>query len=450
MGRDILGKSRRFRNHLEDFRHSNPPFWYEDVVARTDPIFIIFGDFRGAISGGTRAPKSRAPKCHQSGRLSTIIHPDPDGVEGEKLPPVTYYDYTGDNQLSAFSDSRGFRESVEYDALNRRTKTLQPDSDLNPNIVSDGPLGRPQWLVKYDAAGNVVSTTDPNDRHMVYQYDALNLMKSEEHYASSASGGTTLLAKSTFTYDTRGNLASEVNPRGYESGNTAAAFTTRYTYDLADRRLTVDRPDTDSGVQTHIASMAYDKVGNIISSTDELGRVTSYTYDALNRQVAVTDPSPAHQRRLSTTVYDAVGNVVRTVDALGNTDRYVYDNLNRQIKSIDPRRKFTDAAGSYTVNTSYDTRGLVTKVVDARGVTTEYDYNQRGFLMADKLLVASGTYDSRTYQYDAAGNLTQKIDRNNRKTIYQYDYLNRLSVERWYCCRQHAGDRLRPAVLVRL
>jgi YD repeat-containing protein len=39
---------------------------------------------------------------------------------------------------------------------------------------------------------------------------------------------------------------------------------------------------------------------------------------------------------------------------------------------------------------------------------------------------------SRFFQYDVVGNLTQKIDRNERVTKYDYDRLNRLATESWF------------------
>ena len=39
---------------------------------------------------------------------------------------------------------------------------------------------------------------------------------------------------------------------------------------------------------------------------------------------------------------------------------------------------------------------------------------------------------ARFFYYDAAGKLTQKVDRNDRKIVYTYDRLNRMTKEQWY------------------
>ena len=41
------------------------------------------------------------------------------------------------------------------------------------------------------------------------------------------------------------------------------------------------------------------------------------------------------------------------------------------------------------------------------------------------------TYSYRTFEYDAAGDQTKVVDRNNRTRTFQYDLLNRLTKEVW-------------------
>ena len=57
-----------------------------------------------------------------------------------------------------------------------------------------------------------------------------------------------------------------------------------------------------------VSTTTYDRVGNVLTSIDPLGRTTSISYDALNRQVTATDALDG----TITTTYDAVGNVLTT------------------------------------------------------------------------------------------------------------------------------------------
>ena len=50
--------------------------------------------------------------------------------------------------------------------------------------------------------------------------------------------------------------------------------------------------------------MVYDAAGNLLSLTDPANNTTTYSYDAINRQVSDTN-----QHGDSATAYDATGNV---------------------------------------------------------------------------------------------------------------------------------------------
>ena len=74
---------------------------------------------------------------------------------------------------------------------------------------------------------------------------------------------------------------------------------------------------------------------------------TWYFYDGLDRQTCVVNPladttytsdaTPATQPADSEmTQYDALGDVVATTDELGRTTDFVYDNLGRKTDEIDP------------------------------------------------------------------------------------------------------------------
>ena len=54
--------------------------------------------------------------------------------------------------------------------------------------------------------------------------------------------------------------------------------------------------------------------------------------------------------------------------------------------------------------------------------TKEIDYNSRGRKTAERDQALETTYD-----YDLAGNLISKTDKNHKTTYYNYDNLNRLT-----------------------
>jgi RHS repeat-associated protein len=184
----------------------------------------------------------------------------------------------------------------------------------------------------------------------------------------------------------------------------ALGHITSYGYDALNRQLSV----TDALNQT--TSFAYDKVGDVVSVTDALGRTTSYTYDNLNRQVATTDA--LGQTKL--VAYDAVNNVVGLTDKLGQVTSFTYDTLNR-------RTKITDPLG-HAQTTVYDSVGNTLSITDGLGNKTAYTYDalNRNVKVTD----AKGGITSTNY--DAVGNLVQIADSVGNATNYAYDALDRL------------------------
>jgi YD repeat-containing protein len=78
----------------------------------------------------------------------------------------------------------------------------------------------------------------------------------------------------------------------------------------------------------------------LISITDPLGRLTSYQYDALGRQVTIVQPDPDGSGPLAaaetTYAYDAAGNLASVTDALNHTTTYTYDSWGWQTSVTDP------------------------------------------------------------------------------------------------------------------
>ena len=86
----------------------------------------------------------------------------------------------------------------------------------------------------------------------------------------------------------------------------------------------------------------YDAAGNLIYSTDAMGRVTQFVYDSRNRRIATIRPNGS----VLLTEYDGGGRIVGQTNALGNTTHDVYDKLGRKTEEIQP-----DPAASTAANT---------------------------------------------------------------------------------------------------
>ena len=208
--------------------------------------------------------------------------------------------------------------------------------------------------------------------------------------------------------------------------------------------------------------MAYDAVGNVVSTTNALGVVTAYSYDALNRRLTQTDAYGTSLARTVTTNYDADDNIVATIDALDNKTSYGYDALSRQISVLnadggttttaydanDNVLTVTDELG-HSTNYVYDLLNRKTQTTDARGgvVKWNYDADDNLLTLTDPVNnVTQWVYDaldrkvqeidplgnSEIYVYDAFDRLTSSTDRNGQQIASSYDVLNRKTGETWY------------------
>jgi RHS repeat-associated protein len=255
---------------------------------------------------------------HQ-GRLIESLGPDPDGV-GTQPAPRMVYDYSflgellsagsllgsGTDSLWGTSDDVYLTTSYEYDALSRRTASIDA-------------LGQ-RTEYGYDTAGNVTSVTGfletaPSvfdELVTSYTYDLLGRQTSITDPESGVIN---------FGYDTVGRLTSLTDP---------VNNTTRWTYDALDRTtsetITIDSTDLSRLYE-------YDVVSRLTEMTDRRGWVTEYGYDDLDRLTTEQWLDPTDDTTVIETFsygYDDLGRLVSAGDTVSNVDyTYVFDRLDR-------------------------------------------------------------------------------------------------------------------------
>ncbi len=157
---------------------------------------------------------------------------------------------------------------------------------------------------------------------------------------------------------------------------------------------------------------------------------TTYQYDDLDRLIRLISPDPSDgtgpdgsdpntddpdsDTPFTTYQYDMVGNVVSTADAEGQSTEYEYDKLYRLVKQT--RVDTVDTGDDEVTEFTYD---LVGNRTSLGGYVWSYDGLNR---VTSESIAPNKT---RTFKYDEAGNLIEKIDRLGLKTTYDYDTLNR-------------------------
>ncbi|MEV1154938.1 DNRLRE domain-containing protein [Micromonospora chokoriensis] len=342
------------------------------------------------------------------------------------------------------SDPDDYKTSYTYDAWGQMLTTTDARNNTTYNSGFD-PNGYPQTITDaetratkfvYDVRGNVLKVTDALNHDTTQTYDTFGRALENRVAKNQAAGEwvTTPAPK----YDENDNV--------YESIAANGAVTKAF-YDKADQVSYTLAPVDVAGDPERKTSYTYDKVGNLLTTTEPKGNltpeagdfVTSNDYDVVNQLVSVTN---SDGDRL-TYEYDNVGNVRKVIDPRKNasavTDDYTnifeYDAAHHLVKT-------TDAIGKSTRDI-YDRDGLVKAKIDQLGITTEIILDPRGKPSQVKIPHKddSGviTYRVTKYEYDQVGNQTKVItprgvattdDADDFVAENVYDKLNRIKEKR--------------------
>ncbi len=372
----------------------------------------------------------------------------------------TTYSYTTTGRLASTTTAENGLLTHAYNAFGEESVRLQhvdATRQLEHRYVYDtrGLLTQTRWdptgfntteSRQYDAFGRLTQVTDIRGGISKFEYDRLGRTVATED---------PLTRRRTATYDAFSRTLTRVD---------ALNNGTSYVYDDVARRVTVTTPEGISFSTVHnrhgervtvtdgrgnVTTYSYNLNGELTSVSDGLGTLASRTYDRAGRQVTETDARGV----VTTIAYDPANRVfTRTVDTaaggLALQTRYVYDGLGRVIETYDANNALTtmeyDRDGRVTAVTvdpsgparsrttyTYDRAGNILTVVEGQGSanprTTEYQYDKLSRRTQEVVDPGTGKLNITTlYRYDAAGNVTRRIDANGHSTWYVYDLNDRL------------------------
>jgi RHS repeat-associated protein len=246
----------------------------------------------------------------------------------------------------------------------------------------------------YDANGNVIQMIKPDNRVITYEYDDLDRMIKESVQGINEFNQSTNII-STFSYNFEGNVITSKDPNG------------NVTTNLYNKKGLLEKTiNPDGGVTAYL----YDNAGRLIAKVtpenyingkniDEMNRII-YIYDNMNRVILEQD-----------VYYDNELNVF----VILNSKAYKY-NFNGQVV------KALDALGyEYGEGTT-----IVDRIDSGYGTTFTYnDANQILTTLSPESEEKGLSFDIKN-TYDAVGRKIKETNANNINTLFYYDDAGRL------------------------
>ncbi len=224
-------------------------------------------------------------------------------------------------------DPYGRADLFGYDINDRPIRTVREavpaavSRTVNVATLTRPPGANPGYVIEdtvYSGDGDVVRRTDPRGVNRAFEFDAQRRLT-----ALVEASGTTLSARSEYSYDKAGNRTRERRPRAFAE---AGAFESAFVYN--GRNLLQSVTEGAGSAAAATKSMTYTPSRKLLAETDLRGNTTAYGYSGCcDRRTSVTDPSGA----VTLTAYDSFGNVLSVTDPNRNATRMTYDARNRML-----------------------------------------------------------------------------------------------------------------------
>lgn len=392
--------------------------WSEDVVA--DPDTEVSGDEvlartqygydqRGLVTS-TISPEG-AQVDHsfdQAGRLSVVTGP-PRTVEHAGQAPVPdvrpseSYEYTAFGELRAVRDAAGKPTVFTVDARGFTTETKLP-----AYAPPGGSPVEPVVATSFDAAGRVLTRTDPLGEVTRYTYNTLGLLVADEAPAS----GDDPPGVARYVYDNAGRLREQTDPTG---------AVTRQRRDLHGRVTGVEEVVRQPVAASYVSSFTLGDAGDVVASRTHEGVVSTTAYDLAGRPVATSDA----EGNRATYAYDGLGRIERETAPDGRQIRSVYDLVGNKVveQAYGPDGITLLGERHYSWSKDRQLEQFSTPRGTAEGFSTVIEHDAAGQQIQRTTAVAPGQAITETWGYDELGSPTRYTDGRNNTVSQTYNSL---------------------------
>ena len=372
------GKITDFKGNITSFNYDN---WgrliqsnFPDGAIENISISWASGGPTGALVMLTKSGSNKPIEKTYTDILGREVRTSVTRFNGAELKTDKQYDYQG--RLVAVSlpstGTPSLWNTYQYDQYDRSTKITAANTNTvtyayNGNSITET-KNKIASTKNMDAAGNVVSITDP--------------------------GGTIF-----YTLRADGQPSSVTAPGG---------IVTSFEYDNYGRRTKIIDPS--AGTKT----FGYDQWGNLNKETDANGKTTTYNYDTWGK---ITDKISPEMSTMY--AYNADVRLMAEVSNNGTRKDYLYDNLGR----ITEYKETTVDGKWLKKNYSYNQGLLASIAYTSNGgyITTEYNTYQNGYLKTTNIDGGVVIYD---LQEENNMGVTTKVTSGPITRNYSFDQYN--------------------------
>lgn len=436
-------------------------FWYDDILGRmTKKVVPKQGeDARGdmvttyAYTGRTTniqvcgSADSGTGNCLNLSRTTDSLGryvETRDALNGR-----TRFWYEANGNVAAIEDANGVVTKATYNAIGQRTAVNDPNQG--------------SWGFAYNALGEVLAQSDARGIATTLSYDKLGRPKTRNATVDVTGDSVADAVADSWSYDPANAKGAPLSDQ--RTINGVLERSTTQTYDSLARPIQTDVTQAlASGTQSYRTRTKYDSYyGRPVGQEYPNGEAVQVLYSNYGHAVAEKDPGTGVEYRRGNGVnargqstqetfgngvvltptyqlqtgqltgltyskggtlrqlgygYDVFGNLKRqSLNGGASREDYSYDQLHRLVQSI------RSGAASGTVNYGFDAVGNLTKKSDFSSNTAgAYSYSGGscggGANAVKSVALAAG--GSRTYCYDANGNLTS----DNAGLVLKYDHQN--------------------------
>jgi len=423
---------------VTSFEYDGGAAWAKPTGAMVTPSEVTYSDFRGfptvttTVGLGDESSSARVSYFQGMGGTRTsgpsghaITVDDLDRFQGMVFASVTL---NGAVPVAEVVTVPGTPVVVAENAAHREATRIPSTTAYSFRFDNAGSLvDRTSVTTRYDASAQVTSVDDHGD--LTTGTDDTCTRMTYAHTGDAALATKNLVA-----------LVSETKVVSAACDATASIpddliSDIHSTYDSAGRVVHSERLDPVDGVGDVLFSevLSYDTLGRPLQVADALGNVSTSTYQqsagGLLQSVTTTSPDPDGWGPLSgfatTTTFDPItGRVTSSTDANGRVTSRTYDALGRLLAVRLPERQ-GQAIPSIAYEYRVDANGLnsaTTKTVGADGVTQHvsvvfYDGLLRPFQTQVEGLDAGADHDATAAErgrmvahsyYDSAGRVAKQ------------------------------------------